>query len=66
MCDDLSPLLTRLFDLIFDTGIFPPTWYEGVTLPMFKKGDQADTDNYRRITLRSCMLKTIQLFLTID
>lgn len=58
MCDDLSPLLTRMFNVIFDTGIFPPTWCEGVIVPIFKKGDPDDTDNYRGITLMSCMLKT--------
>lgn len=58
MCDDLSPLLTRMFNVIFDTGIFPHTWCEGVIVPIFKKGDPDDTDNYRGITLMSCMLKT--------
>lgn len=38
MCDDLTPLLTRMLNVIFDTGIFPPTWYEGVIVPVFKKG----------------------------
>lgn len=57
MCDDLTPLLTRMLNGIFDTGIFPPTWYEGVIVPVFKKGDPDDTDNYRGITLMSCVLK---------
>lgn len=57
MCDDLTPLLTRMLNVIFDTGIFPPTWYEGVIVPVFKKVDPDDTDNYRGITLMSCVLK---------
>lgn len=55
MCDDLNPLLTRLFDLIFDTGIFPPTWCEDVIVLIFKKDDQDKTEKYRGITLISCM-----------
>lgn len=33
MCDVLTPLLTRILNVIFDTGIFPPTWYEGAVVP---------------------------------
>lgn len=38
MCDDLTQLLTRILNVIFDTGIFPPAWYKGVIVPVFKKG----------------------------
>lgn len=38
MCDDLTQLLTRILNVIFDTGIFPPTWYKAVIVPVFKKG----------------------------
>lgn len=44
-------------NIIFDTGIFCPTWRECVIILIFKKGDPDDTDNYRGITLKWCMLK---------
>lgn len=56
MCEDLNPLLTRMFNVIFNAGIFPPTWCKDIIVPLFKKDDQDETDNYRGITLMSCML----------
>lgn len=49
-------LTTRVanFNVIFETGIFLPTWCKGVIVPVFKKGDSNDTDKYRGITLMSC------------
>ena len=56
-CDTFTPLLSRLFNIIFDQGIFPTCWSEGIIFPSFKKGDANDTNNYRGITLVSCLSK---------
>lgn len=37
MCDNLSPLLTRIFNVIFETGIFSPTWCEGIIVLITKE-----------------------------
>ena len=47
----LIPLLCKLFNKIFNTGQFPPTWGEGIIFPIFKKGDRKKASNYRGITL---------------
>ena len=54
----ISPLLVNLFNLIFDSGIFPETWTLGMINPIYKnKGDIQDPSNYRPITLLSCLGK---------
>ena len=52
------PLYTLLFNVILETGIMPSKWVEGVVIPIFKnKGDPLPVDNYRPITLLSCIGK---------
>ena len=52
------PLYTLLFNAILETGIMPSKWVEGVVIPIFKnKGDPLSVDNYRPITLLSCIGK---------
>ena len=52
------PLYTLLFNVILETGIMPSKWVEGVVIPIFKnKGDPLSVDNYRPITLLSCIGK---------
>lgn len=54
----MLPIYTKLFNLVFDTGIIPEEWLVGVIKPVYKnKGDKADPDNYRAITLVSCFGK---------
>lgn len=47
-----------LFNKILDTGILPDEWLVGTIVPIYKnKGDKDDVNNYRGITLFSCMSK---------
>lgn len=56
----LLPLYTKLFNLIFETGIIPENWVEGMMKPIYKnKGDPMNPENYRAITLVSCMGKVL-------
>ena len=51
-------LITNYFNAILDTGCVPDDWCVGVIKPLFKnKGSMDDPDNYRGITLHSCMGK---------
>ena len=42
-----------MFNLILDTGFFPTSWTKAVIIPVFKKGDINDLNNYRGISLVS-------------
>jgi hypothetical protein len=55
--DILAPYLCTLFNYVFDAGIFPETWSEGYITPLLKKGSIHVADNYRGITLLSCLGK---------
>ena len=53
----LLPLLYRLFNKILNCGHFPAAWATGCIIPIFKKGDSNDPNNYRGITIVSCLGK---------
>lgn len=49
--------LHMLFNRILNSRIFPTQWTTGLIVPIHKKGDFDDTNNYRGITLISCFAK---------
>ena len=51
------PYLLLLFNNIFKSSHFPQAWSVGSIVPLFKKGNINDADNYRGITLVSCFGK---------
>ena len=52
------PLYVMLFNIIYDTGIVPDEWLIGIVKPVYKnKGDPTQPENYRPITLLSCLGK---------
>ena len=55
--DILLPCLERLFNSIFSSGFFPESWSQSCIVPIFKKGDVNDANNYRGISLVSCFGK---------
>ena len=55
--DILSPLLLRLFNVIFKSGSYPSQWSEGLITPIHKKDDLEDVHNYRGITLINALSK---------
>lgn len=60
--DILGSHLCDIFNAILNSGFFPDKWTEGVIIPIHKKGNIDDVNNYRGITLVSCLSK---LFTTI-
>ena len=56
--DTLMPVYVPLFNKIFDSGILPTSWLEGYIIPIFKnKGNSLHPENYRPITILSCLGK---------
>ena len=55
--DILLSHITDLFNIILDSGYFPDNWAEGIIIPLFKKGNENDVNNFRGITLVTCVSK---------
>ena len=56
--DAMLPIYCKLFNLILNTGIIPEAWSKGTIIPIYKnKGDINDPDNYKGITILSCIRK---------
>ncbi|MCG8048238.1 MAG: reverse transcriptase family protein [Candidatus Thiodiazotropha endolucinida] len=53
----LVPTICNLFNKIFENGYFPEQWAEGYIVPLHKKGNTNDVENYRGITLLSTLGK---------
>ena len=51
--DILVPYLTNLFNYSFESGVFPSAWTEGLLVPLHKKGNHNNAENFRGITLLS-------------
>ena len=49
--DSLITFLEILFNKLFDEGIYPESWKESIIIPLFKKGDINNPNNYRGISL---------------
>ena len=60
----MSSLYKTSCNLVLKTGIVPEDWVVGIIKPIYKnKGSRLDTDNYRGITLLSCMGKLFTFIL---
>ena len=54
----MLPVYHKLFNLVFESGTVPMSWTIGVIKPIYKKkGDPQNPDNYRPITIVSCLGK---------
>ncbi len=54
----LITIYCRLFNIVLNTGFVPDSWTSGIIKPIYKnKGDPKDPDNFRAITLISCLGK---------
>ena len=53
----LKSVILKIYNTVFKLGCFPHTWAIGEIVPVFKKGDRENPENYRGITLLSCLGK---------
>ncbi|KAK3239059.1 hypothetical protein CYMTET_50988 [Cymbomonas tetramitiformis] len=58
-CTNLRTLVLGLINSIMLTRIFPKQLLQGVIVPLFKKGDSRDLNNYRGITLLPIIYKLV-------
>lgn len=54
----MLPAMAKLFNLILESGVFPTSWNRAYQVPLYKKGDPLDCNNYRGISITSCLGKT--------
>jgi hypothetical protein len=47
----------KFFNSLFNKGIFPEKWTESIVLPLYKKGDSNNPNNYRGISLSDASSK---------
>ena len=55
MSKHFKELLLKLFNDCLQQGVYP--WNRSITTPLHKKGDRQNPDNYRAITVGSCLGK---------
>ncbi len=54
----MCPIYVKLFNVILKCGHIPEDWAMGIIVPIYKnKGNTDDPNNYRGITLLSCICK---------
>ena len=54
----MGPIYEKLFNIILDSGVLPEVWSVGLIKPIYKrKGEKTKPENYRPITLVSCIGK---------
>ena len=51
IADEIKVPLCHIYNRCINTGKFPERFKTSKTVPIFKKGDQMDTDNYRGVSL---------------
>ena len=59
------PVLVKIFNHVLTTGSYPKAWAEGMITPLYKKGSPLQTDNYRGITISSCIGKLFGITMNI-
>lgn len=59
----IVPYLHKVYNNIFDSGVYPDIWSKGLIIPVPKKGDMSDPSNYRGITLINTFAKLFSLII---
>ncbi len=55
--DELHPIFCIIMNNIYNSNITPKLWKESLLIPVFKKGNISDCNNYRGIALMSVFAK---------
>ena len=54
-------VLLKVYNHVWESGCFPPSWREAVVIPISKPGkDHSDPGNFRPKALTSCLCKTME------
>ena len=62
----LTKLYVKLINDILDSSCIPESWLLGQIIPIFKnKGSIENPENYRRITILSCLGKLFNIYQTV-
>ena len=61
---NMEPALIALFNVVLRYGSFPKIWSDGLIIPLHKKDDKLDPNNYRGIVISSCLGKLFLKILT--
>ena len=59
----LVPMLKKLFNHILHSECFPAEWKKGYIINIHKSGSMSDPNNYRGITLTSCLGKLFSIIM---
>jgi hypothetical protein len=59
----LNQKLYKLILMMWNNEQLPQKWNEGVTCPVYKKGDRLNYNNYRSITLLNIAYKIVAILL---
>ena len=57
LAQEIAPVLTILFQQIFNTGRTPQDWRDAIVAPIYKKGNSHNPENYRPVSLTSVICK---------
>ena len=58
--EELSPVLSRIFQTSLDTGEDPTDWRKAPIVPIYKKGDRHQVSIYRPVSLTSVTCKILE------
>ena len=58
--DAIVPSLVKLFNLSLRSSKYPSEWKKANVIPIFKKGDASSIDNYRPVSILSCVGKLFE------
>ena len=61
--EEISPMISDLFQSSDNTGTVPTDWREAIVTPVFKKGAKSKPENYRPISLTCILSKVLELII---
>lgn len=56
----IIPSITKLINLSLSHGVVPKSWKEANVIPLYKKGDRSDINNYRPVSILPCLSKILE------